>query len=296
MGKRISVDQLAGEIQNILKEYNDDVSMGITRQTVAVAEKGAQAVNSSAAGAGFGGRKYKRSWYARTEALNRVHADVVICSREYRVAHLLEKSHPEVLERISRFPNNVKTAWEGRPHGVYQFRRQGPGFFALVKWGDSDQVEEVQVKDAIQGIACEWGTPRTDFTPEFWRYATPSPDGPKGIYDALKRYRPQMMPHAGSMSDETQAVQALEKCAPLFSAHLRRFARDVSDDIRSFGTLPRYTISRIAHAGNAQTPEETAEAVQAILLDIESIRGANYLDAVRRAAESDSIVVTVEKN
>ena len=46
----------------------------------------------------------------------------------------------------------------------------------------------------------------------------------------------------------------------------------------------------------AQTPEETAEAVQAILLDIESIRGTNYLDAVRRAAESDSIVVTVEKN
>jgi hypothetical protein len=31
-------------------------------------------------------------------------------------------------------------------------------------------------------------------------------------------------------------------------------------------------------------------------MDIETIRGANYLDAVRRAAESDSIVVTVEKN
>jgi hypothetical protein len=214
-----------------------------------------------------------------------------------KIHNFLVKSHPEVLERISRFPNNVKTAWEGRPHGVYQFRRQGPGFFALVKWGDADQIEEVQVKDAIQGIACEWGTPRTDFTPEFWRYATPPPDGPKGIYDALKRYRPQtIQKKGGGLDDETKAVQALEKCAPLLSTHLRRFARDVSDDIRSFGTLPRYTISRIAHAGNAQTPEETAEAVQAILLDIESIRGTNYLDAVRRAAESDSIVVTVEKN
>ena len=214
-----------------------------------------------------------------------------------KIHNFLVKSHPEVLERISRFPNNVKTAWEGRPHGVYQFRRQGPGFFALVKWGDGDQIEEVQVKDAIQGIACEWGTPRTDFTPEFWRYATPSPDGPKGIYDALKRYRPQIVQKkGGGLDDETNAVKTLEKCAPLLSTHLRRFARDVSDDIRSFGTLPRYTISRISHAGNAQTPEEMAEAVQAILLDIESIRGTNYLDAVRRAAESDSIVVTVEKN
>ena len=214
-----------------------------------------------------------------------------------KMHNFLVKSHPEVLERISRFPNNVKTAWEGRPHGVYQFRRQGPGFFALVKWGDSDQIEEVQVKDAIQGIACEWGTPRTDFTPEFWRYATTPPDGPKGIYDALKRYRPQnVQKKGGGLDDETNAVKTLEKCAPLLSAHLRRFARDVSDDIRSFGTLPRYTISRISHAGNAQTQEEAAEAVQTILLDIESIRGANYLDAVRRASESDSIVVTVEKN
>jgi hypothetical protein len=214
-----------------------------------------------------------------------------------KIHNFLVKSHPEVLERISRFPNNVKTAWEGRPHGVYQFRRQGPGFFALVKWGDGDQIEEVQVKDAIQGIACEWGTPRTDFTPEFWRYATPSPDGPKGIYDALKRYRPQIVQKkSGGLDDESNAVKTLEKCAPLLSTHLRRFARDVSDDIRSFGTLPRYTISRISHAGNAQTPEEMSEAVQAILLDIESIRGTNYLDAVRRAAESDSIVVTVEKN
>ena len=80
------------------------------------------------------------------------------------------------------------------------------------------------------------------------------------------------------------------------SVHLRRFARDVSDDIRSFGTLPRYTISRISHAGNAKTLEETAEAVTAILSDIEAIRGPNYLDGVRRAAESDAIVVTVEKN
>ena len=79
-------------------------------------------------------------------------------------------------------------------------------------------------------------------------------------------------------------------------AVLRRFARDVSDDIRSFGTLPRYTISRISHAGNETTLEDMAETVKGILSDIETIRGANYLDAVRRAAESDSIVVTVEKN
>ena len=66
MNKTVSVDQLASEIKKILSEYEEDVSVGVTRQAVEIAEKGAQAVNTSAAGAGFGGRKYKRSWYTKT--------------------------------------------------------------------------------------------------------------------------------------------------------------------------------------------------------------------------------------
>jgi len=34
-----------------------------------------------------------------------------------KVRTFLEKNHPEILERIGIFPNNVKTAWEGTPHG-----------------------------------------------------------------------------------------------------------------------------------------------------------------------------------
>lgn len=92
MSKKISVEQLADEIEKILQEYSDEVSMGVTEQTINVARKGAQAINTGAAGK-FGGRKYKRSWHVKTQNLSRVHADVVICSTQYRVAHLLEKSH-----------------------------------------------------------------------------------------------------------------------------------------------------------------------------------------------------------
>ncbi len=108
MNKTVSVDQLASEIKKILGEYEEDVSVGVTRQAVEIAEKGAQAINTSAAGAGFGGRKYKRSWYTKTQQLSRGHADVVICSRQYRVAHLLEKSHPVGRKKRGHF--------EGRPH------------------------------------------------------------------------------------------------------------------------------------------------------------------------------------
>lgn len=106
MNKKISADQLASEIKSILDEYDEDVSIGATKQAVMVAEKGAQAINSSASGK-FRGRKYKRSWYIKTQQLSRVHADVVICSKQYRVAHLLEKSHP-VGNRGGHFT--------GRPH------------------------------------------------------------------------------------------------------------------------------------------------------------------------------------
>ena len=104
--KKISVDQLASEIHKILDEYGEDVGIGVTRQAVEVAAKGAEAINSSASGK-FGGKKYRRSWYTKTQQLSRVHADVVICSRQYRVAHLLEKSHPV---------GNRGGSFSGRPH------------------------------------------------------------------------------------------------------------------------------------------------------------------------------------
>ena len=212
----------------------------------------------------------------------------------------LEKNHPDVLERIGRFPNNVKTAWEGAPHATFLFRRQGPGFFALVHWKDMADIQEIALEDAVQNIACEWGTPRVEFSEEFWRYPnSPSRTTQKpqtGVYAALKNYKPQGLQLGPStIGDAVQAIQVLEKYRPSLSGQLGRFARDVADDIQNYGTIPVYTVRRIARIGNVKAENDAVEELEAVLTDIRSLRGSGYLRLVRERLDAESVIVTVEK-
>ena len=211
----------------------------------------------------------------------------------------LEKNHPEILERIGSFPNNVKTAWEGTPHATYMFRRQGPGFFALVNQKAEAEIEEVALEDALGDIELEckdWNTPRVDFSPEFWKYAMPEEGKPKGVYEALKAYKPKgLLLSKSTIGDAVVAIQVLGKYKGALSAALRKFAMDVADDIQNYGTIPVYTVRRIARVDNIKSESEAIEELQGILVDIRSIRGSDYLALVKRRLDVEPIVVTIEK-
>ena len=217
----------------------------------------------------------------------------------------LERTHPGVLERIGRFPNNVKTAWEGSPHATFMFRRQGPGFFALVKWKDGGEVEELPLEDAILQIVCKWGTPRVEFSPEFWRYPkvqpstvplSPASTSHPGIYSELKGYRPKgLLLGRATIGDSVLAIQTLNRYKGLMSNRLRKFAMDVADDIQNYGTLPVYTVRKIARAGNIQDKTEAVQELETVLEEIRALRGTGYLQGVRERLSAESVIVTVEK-
>jgi hypothetical protein len=210
----------------------------------------------------------------------------------------LEKNHPEALERIGGFPNNVKTAWEGTPHATFLFRRQGPGFFALVHWKDGSDIEEIALEDAVGQIACEWGTPRVEFSEEFWRYpnAPSQPSQSVGVYAALKNYKPQGLQLGRStIGDAVQAIQVLGRFRPMLSKQLGELAADVAEDIQNYGTIPVYTIRRIARVGNIKAEDDAVEELEAVLADIRSLRGTGYLKLVRERLDAASVIVTVEK-
>jgi hypothetical protein len=211
----------------------------------------------------------------------------------------LEKNHPEIIERIGGYPSNVKTAWEGTPHGTYMFRRQGPGFFALVNRKSEADIEEVPLEDALKDVELdckEWNTSRVDFSLEFWKYAVQEEGKPKGVYEALKAYKPKglQLAHA-TIGDAVVAVQVLSKLKGALSASLRKFAMDVADDIQNYGTIPVYTVRKIARVGNIRLESEAVEELENILVDIRSIRGNDYLSLVKRRVDAESIVVTIEK-
>ena len=70
---------------------------------------------------------------------------------------------------------------------------------------------------------------------------------------------------------------------------------DVADDIQNYGTIPVYTVRRIARVDNIKSDSEAIEELEEILVDIRSIRGSDYLALVKRRLDVESIVVTIEK-
>jgi len=91
------------------------------------------------------------------------------------------------------------------------------------------------------------------------------------------------------------AVQVLGKYKGALSSSLRRFAMDVAEDIQNYGALPIYTVRKIARVDNVKSESEAVEELESVLVDIRSIRGADYLSLVKRRLDAEQIVVTIEK-
>ena len=68
---------------------------------------------------------------------------------------------------------------------------------------------------------------------------------------------------------------------------------DVADDIQNYGTVPVYTVRKIARIGNIKYESEAIEELESILFEIRAIRGNDYLSLVKRRLDAESIVVTI---
>ena len=98
-----------------------------------------------------------------------------------------------------------------------------------------------------------------------------------------------------TIGDAVVAIQVLGKFRGALSVSCRKFAMDVADDIQNYGTIPVYTVRRIARIDNVKSESEAVEEMESILADIRTIRGNDYLALVKRCLDAESIVVTIEK-
>ena len=219
-------------------------------------------------------------------------------SKFAKVTRFLEKNHAETFRRIENFPGNVKTAWVGGDRQTVMLRRRGPSFFALAHRNRVDaegSVAEISLEEALEVLECGWDTPRVPFSEEFWG-AGGAVDGKDGIYEELRRYRPgESARSSNALSAEVQAIAAIGKYRAMLSGGLYDFAGEVADDIQNFGTLPTYTVGNLAKVGNMASGEDAKRMLIEILESVLRLRGADYLQRLKKQYEGESVIVTVEK-
>lgn len=96
MGKKVTVDNLASEVQKILDEYGEEVAQNLDEITRRVGQKGAQALrNDSKAAFPKGTGKYAKGWTYQVEK-SRLKTSVIIYNRTPGLPHLLEHGHAVV--------------------------------------------------------------------------------------------------------------------------------------------------------------------------------------------------------
>lgn len=92
MAKKVGIDRLADEIQNVLEKYGDDITKNVTEAVKEVTKAGAKTVQQNARSS-FKGNTYAKGWKSKVET-NRLGADGVIYNASVPgLPHLLEKGH-----------------------------------------------------------------------------------------------------------------------------------------------------------------------------------------------------------
>ena len=95
MGKKVTVDNLASEIEKIMKDYSDDVTKNLDIITKKVGQKGAQALRNDSKASFKGTGKYASGWTYRAQT-NRLYTTVTIYNKTPGLPHLLEHGHAVV--------------------------------------------------------------------------------------------------------------------------------------------------------------------------------------------------------
>lgn len=96
MAKKVTVDNLASEMEKILKEYENEVSENMNIITKKIGQKGVQALRNESLSmfpsSGKHKQRYGSTWKATTEK-TRLYTRVIIHSSKPGLPHLLEFGH-----------------------------------------------------------------------------------------------------------------------------------------------------------------------------------------------------------
>lgn len=98
MSQTINIGQLSAEVEKMLKEYSNDITMQTTEIAETVANEAQKKLKaSSPVGRGKNAGRYAKGWSVQTEKSNLGTSFTVHNKTDYQLTHLLERGHAVVV-------------------------------------------------------------------------------------------------------------------------------------------------------------------------------------------------------
>jgi len=201
----------------------------------------------------------------------------------------IKQEHPDLVRELDSFPVRVKVAKRHDQDELLVFIKKGRLFIYRAKYdrkGDTGPAE-VTFDEAYERIVCEVDEEALKLSEQFW-----------DIYGQIKDLRERSPLPPGPRALEQQAINNLKTLLNLppdnqLSGY-REFLRTLLEDIIDYGTLPDYTLRRLANleGGDEKKIKRTIKEIE----DLKNELGENYLEKEKQRQRhlEKEIIVAIE--
>jgi hypothetical protein len=189
----------------------------------------------------------------------------------------VRREHPELFARIQKLPPRIKTARAADKESLILFKRKGLGLFSLYVEDEKElKTTSMPVEDALKMLKCPFDEPRLELGPNFWK-----------AYAAAGSYQQEFWQGSGSgsMSIEVRARNnvsyGMNWCERENQFDQLAFLRTLLQDIRLYGSLPDYTLRKLATYDLAKKADKLPKFLETVA-ELRETLGADYLDNLKR--------------
>lgn len=194
--------------------------------------------------------------------------------------------HPDLEEELNDFPNRIKVAKASEKDEMLVFFRKNRLFIQKLAAGE-DEPSLIAFEEVLPLIECDYDLPRLELSESFWKNYQ--------ITREIKIDRSNR-----GLSPTSVEVKALNNIEFLIRSKLpqlepyRDFLITLRTDMADWGTLPKFTLRRIANL-KIGTQKQTAETIDTIQ-DLQLHLGTDYLqkEIERQNQVHQEIIIAVE--
>ena len=200
--------------------------------------------------------------------------------REYEK---IKERFPEIEEEIKDMPVRVKVAKRGEENELLVFVKKGKDLFVGYKNYSEKQPVSVGFEQAYEKIKTSYDEPGLPLSDNFWTN-----------YHEVLRKESYFRRKSRGRDLSTQAYNILNGLLERDDKDItpyKSFISDLLEDVRSFGTLSDYVLSRIAGWGKKNT-QELKEELEALKNEI----GENFLKKIGEYLKeiNEEVIIAVE--
>jgi len=201
----------------------------------------------------------------------------------------IKEKYPDLIHALDKFPPRVKVAKKYNENELLVFIKKGRLYIHCAKYNEDDKPEYGQItfEDVLNKIVCLFEEIPLNLSPKFWN-----------VYEEIKNFRDLRSVPISEKSLEQQAINNLKTFLSKIQDNrifeYKDFLRTLLEDILDYGTLPDYTLRRIANLESGDAKKIERSIIEIKLLKEEL--GENYLEQEKSRQKdlTKEIIVAIE--